>query len=81
LTTVTHVVEKLANEVRALPAEQLEEFLAWLADFEAGRMDAWDSKLARDSRPDGRLREVISRAEADIATGRTRPLDEIIDDH
>jgi hypothetical protein len=76
---MTKTVEKLAREVKALPAEQLEEFLAWLVDFEAGRMDDWDREIARDCLPDGRLRDVVKRAEQDIAAGKTKPLDEVVD--
>ena len=78
---MTRTVEKIAGEVKALSAEQLEEFLAWLAEFESGRTDDWDRQIARDCQPGGRLQEAIKRAEQDIAAGRTKPLDEIIDHH
>ena len=76
---MSSTVQKLADEVRALPSEQLEEFLAWLAEFESGRMDDWDKQLARDSAPDGRLQGLLKEAGQDIAAGRTKPLDEVID--
>jgi hypothetical protein len=76
---MTRTLEKLTDEVKALPDDQLEEFLAWLSDFETERMDAWDGKLASDSRPGGRLQDVISRAQEDINSGKTKPLDELID--
>ena len=77
---MTQTVEKIAREVKSLPAEQLEEFLAWLADFESERMDGWDKAIARDTGAKGRLRGLIEKAEQDIAAGKTEPLDEILDD-
>lgn len=77
---MTHTVEKLAGEVKALPKEQLEEFLDWLTEFESGRTDAWDGEIARDGKPGGRLQDVVRRAKEDIDAGRTKPLDEVIDD-
>ena len=76
---MSSTVQKLADEVRALPSEQLDEFLAWLAEFESGRMDDWDKQLARDSAPDGRLQGLLKEAGQDIAAGSTKPLDEVID--
>ncbi len=76
---MTRTVEKIAAEVSALPEAELEELLAWLADFESQRMDSWDKAMAADSKPGGRLQGLLDRARADIAAGRTRPLDEILD--
>ncbi len=42
-------------------------------------MDAWDQELERDSRPDGWLEAVMNRVRADVAEGRVKPLDEVID--
>ncbi len=71
-----HIVE----QVKALPEDEREEFLSWLTDFELGQSDAWDKEIARDSQPGGRLTEWLDRVRQDIAEGRTKPLDEIIDD-
>lgn len=78
-TAMTRAVEKLADKVKALPEEQLEEFLAWLAEFEAERLDSWETEVAADSRPGGRLQPLIDRARDDIAKGKTKPLDEVLD--
>jgi hypothetical protein len=72
---MTAVVERIAGEVKALPRAQLDEFLAWLADYE---FQQWDDELARDSQPGGRLQTLIDRARKDIAAGRTKPLDEVL---
>ncbi len=76
---MTTKVEKIAEEVRALPQDEREEFLSWLADFELEHSDDWDAEIARDSQPGGRLEHVLKRVRRDIAEGRTKPLDEILD--
>jgi DNA-binding transcriptional ArsR family regulator len=72
-------VEEIAEQVKALPDDEREELLSWLADFEIGHSDDWDKELARDSQPGGRLEGVLERVRKDIAEGRTKPLDEILD--
>ena len=76
---MTTKVENIAEQVRALPQREREEFLSWLADFELEHSDDWDSEIARDAQPGGRLEQVLKRVRRDIAAGRTRPLDEILD--
>ena len=73
-------VEQIAEQVKALPEHEREEFLAWLSDFELERNDDWDKEIAQDSQPGGRLGSVLDRVRRDIAEGRTKPLDEVIDD-
>jgi hypothetical protein len=77
---MTSRVQHIVEQVKALPEDEREEFLSWLTDFELGQSDAWDKEIARDSQPGGRLREWLDRVRQDIAEGRTKPLDEIIDD-
>ena len=76
---MTKTVEKIAAEVSSLPEAELDELLAWLAEFESQRMDSWDQTMAADSKPGGKLQGLLDRARADIAAGRTKPLDEVID--
>ena len=76
---MTATLEKLTEDVRALPGDELEQFLSWLAEYEVERMDAWEAEIEQDSRPGGRLQAVLERVRADIAAGRTRPLDEVLD--
>ena len=76
---MTQTVEKIAREVKALPDAELDELLGWLLDFETQRMDAWDQQIVADSRPGGRLQGMLDRAKADIAAGKTKPLDEVLD--
>ena len=76
---MTTRVEHIAEQVKALPVSEREELLSWLAEFELGQSDAWEEEIARDSQPDGRMQHVLDRARRDIAEGRTKPLDEVID--
>jgi len=75
---MTKSAEKIAAEVSALPETELDELLAWLAGFESQRMGSWDKAIAADSKPSGWLQGLLDRARADIAAGRTKPLDETI---
>lgn len=72
-------VERIAEQVKALPQGELDEFLSWLAEYETGQLDAWDKEIERDSGEGGSLDPVLKRVRADIASGRTKPLDEVID--
>ena len=76
---MTTRVEHIAEQVRALPDQEREELLSWLAAFELGQPDTWDEEIARDSAPSGRMQAVLDQARCDIAAGRTKPLDEVID--
>ena len=71
MSTVTRIqaeIEKLT------PAEQ-RELAQWFAEMQA---DAWDAQIKEDIQA-GRLDHLIAQAEADIAAGRTKPLDEVLD--
>jgi len=75
---MTTTVKKIADEVKALPEKELNEFLSWLADYELAHPDRWDREIERDSQPGGRLEDVLTRVRGDIAAGRTKPLDEVL---
>ena len=77
---MTATVQKIAEEVKALHGKELDEFLSWLADYELAHPDEWDKQIERDSQPGGRLDAVLKRVRTDIGDGRTKPLDEVIDD-
>ena len=76
---MTPKVEQIAEKVKALPEKELDEFLLWLADYEVQHADAWDKEIARDSQPGVRLQPVLDRVREDIAKGRAKPLDEVLD--
>ncbi len=71
-------VQKIAAEVRSLPKKELDEFLSWLAEYELSHPDRWDEQIERDAQSDGRLHAVLKRVRDDIEAGRTKPLDEVI---
>lgn len=73
-------VEQLVAEVKALPEKELDQFLSWLADYEFPHSQRWDQEIERDSQPGGRLDVVLQRVRGDIAAGRTKPLDAVIND-
>ncbi len=76
---MTTAVEKIVDEVKSLPKAELDEFLTWLAEYELQQSDEWDKEIHRDCQPGGRLQNAIDRARQDIAAGRTKPLDEVLD--
>lgn len=77
---MTAKVQRIAAEVSALAEPEMEEFLAWLADYGLRQADPWDEEIGEDSQPGGRLTDLVRRAREDIAQGRTQPLDEVLDD-
>lgn len=77
---MTTTVQKIAEEIQALPEAEFEEFLSWLADYELEYSDHWDQEMTRDSQPGGRLEAVLKRVRNDISEGRAKPLDEVIND-
>ncbi len=68
---------EILEAVKKLPEAQKEEFLDRLReiDFE----DAWDRRIAPDAKA-GRLDALWQDALKDIKAGRTKPLDEVIND-
>ena len=46
-------VKKIAEQVKALPESELDEFLSWLAEYEMGHPDEWDREIERDSQNGG----------------------------
>jgi hypothetical protein len=76
---MTAKVKEIAEQVKALSEKERDEFLSWLTDFEVDHSDDWDREIARDSQPGGRLEYVLERVRKDISAGRTKPLDEVLD--
>ena len=76
---MTATLENIVEKVEQLQAAELEELLTWLAERELSKMDAWDMQLEEDSKPGGRLASMLGRVRGDIAAGRTKTLDEVLD--
>ena len=77
---MTSTVKKLTQQVKELPQEELDEFLSWLAEYELEHSDEWDTQIERDSQTGEPLDPVLKRVKEDIAAGRVKPLDEVIND-
>ena len=70
-------VAEIIEAVKKLPEAEKGEFLQRLAEVDFD--DAWDRQIDADLKA-GRLDHLIAQAEADIAAGRTTPLDEVLGD-
>lgn len=68
-------VEDIQAAVLRLPRAEATRLAAWLAERAAA---LWDRQIEEDA-ADGRLDAAWSVAEADIAAGRVRPLDDLLD--
>jgi hypothetical protein len=68
-------VAKIRAEIEKLTSSEQRELAQWFAEMHA---DAWDAQIEDDIQG-GRLNHLIVQAEADIAAGRTKPLDEVLD--
>ena len=69
MTEIQQAITKLS------PAEQ-HRLARW---FEDALEDAWDAQIGKDVQA-GRLDALLAHAEADIAAGRVKPLDEVLGD-
>ena len=68
-------VTEIQTAITKLPEQEQRQLSRWLAERFA---DAWDAQIEADIK-DGRLDHLIAQAENDIAAGRTKPLDEVLD--
>ena len=68
-------VDAIKQEIGQLSAKERVQLLEWL---EALEEDAWDREMERDFAPSGRGERLMAEVEADIAAGRTRPLDDVL---
>ncbi len=68
-------IAEIQLAIAKLSEAEQRELARWLAEM---RADAWDAEIEEDVNA-GRLDPLIARAEADIAAGRTKSLDEVLD--
>jgi hypothetical protein len=68
-------VSEIENALRALPVQDARAVADWLQDY---LDDQWDKQIEADA-ANGRLDRVWKKAQADIASGNVKPLDEVID--
>jgi len=71
MSTVLEIIEA----VKKLPDPEKAEFLARLTEVDFD--DAWDRKIEIDAKA-GKLDRLWSEALKDIEAGRTKPLDEVV---
>lgn len=70
MTTVTEI----EAAIRLLPEDEARQLSAWLVSY---LDDAWDAQMQADVEA-GRLDGLIEKAEAAIAAGNVRDLDEVL---
>ena len=63
-------IEQIEDYIRNLSAEELAEFRAWFAEFDA---QAWDRQIEADSKA-GKLDRLIEKSLAEHKAGKSRPL-------
>ena len=69
-------VSEIQEAITRLSAAEQRQLARW---FEEALEDAWDDQIEEDIKA-GRLNDLIAQAEADIAAGRVKPLDEVLGD-
>ena len=67
---MTSRIEKIETEIIQLPAEELNTFRAWFADYD---FDAWDRQIEADSKA-GMLDHLAATAMGDYEVGLTTEL-------
>ncbi len=73
MSTVTEIIEAVKN----LGVEEKGEFLTRLSEVDFD--DAWDRQMVADAQ-NGLLDPLWEQALKDIKAGRTKPLDEVLND-
>lgn len=63
-------LDKLVEHIQKLSPEELKEFRAWFAEFDARR---WDAQIEADAKS-GKLDGLVAEAQAEHKAGKTREL-------
>jgi hypothetical protein len=66
--------QEIIEQIKALPASERAQVVKYVVENDE---DAWDAQIEDDVKA-GRLNELVAQAEADIAAGRVKPLDEVL---
>lgn len=69
-------VAEIQQAITRLPVAEQRQLAHWFGEF---LEDAWDARIEEDINA-GRLDHLIAQAEADLAAGRVKPLDEVLGD-
>jgi hypothetical protein len=76
---VSATVQKILQEVKRLSSEERRELWDCVAADEASNLDEWEKEVERDS-TSGKLDHLLAELKEDIAAGRVKPLDEVINE-
>ena len=68
-------IEAIKTAIEGLTDPEVRDLTHWLAEL---RESAWDRQLEEDFQPGGRGQFLVDEALADIAAGRTQPLQELL---
>jgi hypothetical protein len=63
-------VQQIQSAIQELPEAEYQELARWWETYEER---LWDEKLARDSKPGGRLDKFLRDVDADIDSGNVTP--------
>ena len=63
-------LEKIEQDIASLSASEVAKLAEWFAEFHA---DLWDRQIEDDAKA-GKLDELVTKAKAEIAAGKVRPL-------
>jgi hypothetical protein len=65
---------EVETSIKQMPKEEVRDLAKWLQEY---LDDMWDQQIVSDLET-GKLDRLVAKAEADIATNRTRDLDEVL---
>ena len=68
-------VEAIKQEIGRLSEPERKLLLDWLEELEE---EAWDREMEQDFAPGGRGAHLLEEVKADIAAGRTKPMDQFL---
>lgn len=68
-------MEAIKDAVVHLSEAEREQFARW---FEELAEEEWDKEIETDFSPGGRGANLLAEVDAEIAAGRTRPLDDVL---
>ena len=63
-------LEKIEQDIASLSASEVAKLAEWFAEFHA---ELWDRQIEDDAKA-GKLDELVTKAKAEIAAGKVRPL-------
>ena len=70
-------VQEIETAIQKLKPQEIHEVANWLLEL---REELWDQQIDADAQA-GRLDKLAEKALEDYRAGRTKPLDEILDQH